>query len=408
MLATNGFYNRYKPSYTKKMNFDKDLISRQLKKIIESRHFCKSRISCDLLEYLINATLEEKSPKEFTIGIELFGKKYGEETKPDANIRVYIHNLRKKLDDYYKDEGSKDPLVFEIEKGKYKVSFISRKDIKLKKQRSYFYPFLISLLLLSGTIYLYLNSERKESNPWGDLPVWQDFADDNKKNMLVLGDYFVFSGLLPTGNVGIYRDFSINSEVEYEHLLDKNPELVQSLTKSPLTYLSKMAAFCQNNIQKVFAKTGTEIVVKLSSDIQPTDLKEYNIIFIGNYKNLGLFDNIVRELHFGFGISSGSSQYIFPSDPCAEVYAPENDNLKQTDYSLVIYTEGYNKNRYLFFLCTQDIGNISTVGQMTNPGFMEQFSKNQLKPLGKEYFKALFKVDGINKTDLSFELLKVE
>ncbi|HCU63466.1 MAG TPA: hypothetical protein DGC94_20370 [Prolixibacteraceae bacterium] len=408
MLIVNGFYNRYKPGCNRKMNFDRELINRQLKKIIESRHFNKSKISCDLLEYLVSTSLEEKSPKEFTIGIELFGKKYGEETKPDANIRVYIHNLRKKLNDYYEEEGSKDPLVFEIEKGKYNVRFISRKDIRLKKQTGYFYPFLISLLLLAGTVYFYMTSEKKEANLWKDLPVWQDFADDDKKTLLVLGDYFVFSGKLPTGNVGIYRDFSINSEVEYEHLLDKNPELVQSLTRSPLTYLSKMSAFCQNDIQKVFAKTGTEVTIKLSSDIQPTDLKEYNIIFIGNYKNMGLFENIVRELHFSFGISSGSGQYIFTSDPCAEVYAPENSDLKQTDYSLVVYMEGYNNNRYLFFLCTQDIGNISTVGQMTNPAFMEQFRNNQLKPLGQEYFKALFKVEGINKTDLSFELLKVE
>ncbi|MDX9881834.1 MAG: helix-turn-helix domain-containing protein [Prolixibacteraceae bacterium] len=390
------------------MNFDRELINRQLRKIVESRHFNKSKISCDLLEYLVSATLDEKSPKEFTIGIELFGKRYGEETKPDANIRVYIHNLRKKLNDYYRNEGSRDPLIFEIEKGKYNVRFISRKDSKPKKQRTFFYPFLITLLLLGGTLYWHVSTEKKELNPWRNLPVWQDFADDDKKTLLVLGDYFVFSGLLPTGNIGIYRDFSINSEVEYEHLLDKKPELIRSLTRSPLTYLSKMSAFCQNDIQKVFAKTGTEITVKLSSDIQPVDLKEYNIIFIGNYKNMGLFENIVRELHFSFGISSGASQYIFPADPCAEVYAPENTSMKQTDYSLVIYTKGYNNNRYLFFLCTQDIGNISTVGQMTNLAFMSEFRDSQLKLLQQDYFKALFKVEGINKTDLSFELLKVE
>lgn len=390
------------------MNIDKELIYKQLEKIIESKHFNKSKISCDLLEYLIKATLDEKNPKEFTIGIDLFGKKYDEEDKPDAKIRVYIHNLRKKLSDYYEDEGNKDPLVFVIEKGKYIVSFIHRKDIKPKKQKAFFYPFIISTVLLAVVLSLYLSSAKKETNRWEKLPVWQDFAGDNKKTMLVLGDYFVFSGMLPTGNIGIYRDFSINSEVEYEHLLDKNPELVQTLTKSPLTYLSKMSAFCQNDIQKVFAETGTELVVKLSSDIQPTDLKDYNIIFIGNYKNMGLFDNILQELKFSFGITTGSNQYIFTSDPCATIYSPENDNIKQTDYSLVVYSEGYNNNHYLFFLSTQDIGNISTVRQLTDPEYMEKFENEQLKPLNQETFKALFKVEGINKTDLSFELIRVE
>ena len=403
-----GFITVTSTVTSSKMNFDKELIYNQLEKIVESRHFNKSKISCDLLEYLIKATLDEKSPKEFTIGIDLFGKKYGDEDKPDAKIRVYIHNLRKKLSDYYDDEGSRDQLVFVIEKGKYIVSFTHRKDIKPKKQKTYFYPFIISTIFMSVILFLYLSSGKKETNRWEKLPVWQNFADDDKKTMLVLGDYFVFSGILPTGNVGIYRDFSINSEVEYEHLLDKNPELVQTLTKSPLTYLSKMSAFCQNDIQKVFAETGTELLVKLSSDIQPTDLKDYNIIFIGNYKNMGLFENIVHELKFSFGITTGSNQYILATDPCATIYSPENDNIKQTDYSLVVYSEGYNNNHYLFFLSTQDIGNISTVRQLTNLGFMEKFRDEQLKPLNQETFKALFKVEGINKTDLSFELIRVE
>ena len=403
-----GFITVTSTVTSNKMNIDKELIYSQLEKIIESRHFNKSKISCDLLEYLVKNTLEDKNPKEFTIGIDLFGKDYTEETKPDAKIRVYIHNLRKKLSDYYEDEGSKDSLVFEIEKGKYIVSFIPRKDIKPQKQKNYFYPFIISTVLLSLVLLMYISSGKKENNRWKSLPVWQDFADDDKKTMLVLGDYFVFSGLLPTGNYGIYRDFSINSEVDYEHLLDKNPELVQTLTKSPLTYLSKMSAFCQNDIQKVFAETGTELLVKLSSDIQPTDLKDYNIIFIGNYKNMGLFENIVQELKFSFGVVTGESQYIFSSDPCATIYAPENSNMKQTDYSLVIFSEGYNNNRYLFFLSTQDIGNISIVRQMTDPAYMEQFQNEQLKLLNQPTFKALFKVEGINKTDLSFELIRVE
>lgn len=267
---------------------------------------------------------------------------------------------------------------------------------------------MVSLLLLIAFSVFFIIKQDKKENPWQKLPIWQQYAENDKETLLVLGDYFVFSGTLPTGNVGIYRDFGINSEVEYEHLLDKNPELVKDLSKSPLTYLSKMSAFCQNDIQKVFAKTGGKINVKLASDIQPDDLKDFNIVFIGNYKNMGLFENIVKELHFNFGIASGENQYIFPSDPCAEVYAPENNNLKQNDYATVILTEGYADNHYLFFLSTQDIGNISTVGLFTDPEYVKSFNKEQLKEINPNSFKALYRVEGINKTSLSFELIRVE
>lgn len=391
------------------MTIDNKLINSHLKRILTSRHFNKSKISCDLLTYLVNASIEGKNPKEFTIGIELFGKKYdGDEAKQDSNIRVYIHNVRKKLKDYYSEEGKKDPVIFEIEKGKYRVNFISRKEKKAATKTNYFIPFLISssiFILLLGWLLL---TNKNQENPWQKLPIWQQYADNNKETLLVLGDYFVFSGTLPTGNIGVYRDFSINSEVEYEHLLDKNPELIKDLSKSPLTYLSKMSVFCQNDILKVFAKTGGEVNVKLASDIQPDDLKEFNIVFIGNYKNMGLFENIVKELHFNFGIASGNNQYIFPTDPCAEVYTPENGNLKQNDYATVIYTEGYADNYYLFFLSTQDIGNISTVNLFTDPEYVRSFTDEQLKNLNSPSFKTLYKVEGIDKTSLSFELIRVE
>lgn len=388
---------------------DTKLIYSHLEKILKSNHLNKSKISCDLLKYLVNTTIEGKNPKEFTIGIDLFGKKYNSGSKQDSNIRVYIHNLRKKLKNYYEEEGIKDPVIFEIEKGKYNVIFISRKDIKSQNKKSYLIPFLICIGVILILGILNFTPQKEVKNPYIELPVWHQFAKSEKKTLLVLGDYFVFSGVLPTGNVGIYRDFSINSEVEYEHLLDKNPELVQTLAKSPLTYLSKMSVFCQHDILKVFAQSGAEIDVKLSSDIQPDDLKEYNIIFIGNYKNMGLFENVVKELNFSFGLSNNSNQFIFPDDPCGEIFKPDNNNnIKQTDFSLVVYTKGFSDNHFLFFLSTQDIGNISTVSQFTDPEYMKQFENEQLSKLNSTYFKALYKVDGINKTDLSFELLLVE
>ncbi|WP_346859281.1 hypothetical protein [uncultured Draconibacterium sp.] len=360
------------------------------------------------MTYLVEASLENKNPKEYTIGVELFGKKYSDTEKQDSNIRVYIHNIRKKLADYYENEGSKDPVVFVVEKGKYRVRFDSPKDHRKPKAKPFLFPFIISVLALVVAVVVLFNVSKKTSNPWKKLPLWQEFAENEKPTLLVLGDYFVFNGTLPTGNNGIFRDFGINSETDYEHLLDKNPDLVKTISKSSLTYLSKMAVFCESEIYKVFAQTGGTINVKLSSDLQPDDIKNNNIIYIGNYKNLGLFENLVKEMTFSFGISSSATQYIFSSDPCAEIFEPQSDRAKQNDYALVIKSKEFSGNHILLFLSTIDIGNISVVNQMTNSEYMKQFYREHLKTLNSEEFKALYKVDGINKTDLSFELIKVE
>ena len=387
---------------------DKNLISTYLDKIITSRHFVKSKISCDLLVYLTEASLEGKNPKEYTIGIELFGKKYDDDEKPDSNIRVYIHTVRKKLKEYYENDGSKDPVIFVIEKGKYKVRFETPEKQTKSLKHVFLIPFLVSTLALGIVSYYLIRNAKKHANEWRNLPVWESFAENGKNTLLVLGDYFVFNGKLPTGTSGIFRDFSINSETDYEHFMDKNPELVQSISKSSLTYLSKMAVYCQSNIYNVFAETDAPIDVKLSSDLQPDDLKNNNIIFVGNYKNLGLFENQINEMKFSFGISVPPNQYIFSSAPNSEIFSPSTINNKQTDYALVINTEGFSQNRFLFFLSTMDIGNISTVDQLTNNEYLKSFVKDNLKSLDPNNFKALYKVEGINKTDLSFELIRVE
>ncbi len=408
MFYSNWFYNSYKFIVIEKMVSDKTLIYRHLDKSLKSRHLNKSKISCDLLKYLVEASLEGKNPKEYTIGIDLFGRKYGPDKKQDANIRVYIHNLRKKLKDYYADEGRNDQVIFEIEKGKYNVLFISKKEYRAKHRPTYFTHFLISLAILISTLAAFLLTKKGNTNAWDKLPVWQKFTGSDKKTMLVFGDYFVFEGILPSGKLGIFRDFEINSEAEYEHLLDKQPELAREIDKSNLTYLSKMSVFCQNEIMKVFAQNQGNLEVKLSSDMQPDDLKEYNIIFIGNYKNTGIFETIIKGLDYNFEISNAGKKFITSGKPDAVTYKPGNDSFNQNDYALAIFTKGYNDNHFLFFLSTRDIGNISIVRQFTNLEHMQQLSENHLGKLDPENFKALYRVDGINKTDLSFELVLTE
>ncbi|MGE4587872.1 MAG: hypothetical protein AB7D05_11070 [Mangrovibacterium sp.] len=389
---------------------DKELIYKYLIKIQKSRHFNKSKVSCELLEYLVRNSLENRNPKEYTIGVELFGRKYEDESRQGSNIRVYIHNLRKKLREYYEEEGSRDPVVFVIERGKYRVQFKSRKEYTGSRHPSYLSPFLACLaLVFIMVLVLLLKTDRSASrNVWQNLPVWQELADNKRETLLILGDYFVMSGTLPTGNRGVYRDFSVNSVRDFEELIDRHPELGKKLTQSRLTYLSKMAVFCESEIHRVFAATGAPLSVKLLSDVQPADLKSNNLIFVGNYKNMGILENLVRELDFPFGVANSSVQYIFSKDPCARIYEAPYDRNTEEDYALVIYAPGFEGNRFLFFLSAQDIGNISTVSQLADPDYLGTFAREQLEPLKTNDFKALYRVQGINKTDLNFNLIRVE
>ena len=99
---------------------DHKQIARYLDLILKSQCFSKSNVNRELLRYLLDATMKGENPKEFQIAHEVFGKKSDQDK--DLNIRVYILNLRKKLEEYYEREGKNDEIRFAIPKGKYIVN----------------------------------------------------------------------------------------------------------------------------------------------------------------------------------------------------------------------------------------------------------------------------------------------
>ena len=66
-----------------------------------------------LLSYLVDKTLDGSagSLKEYTIGVEAFGKPASYNPQEDASVRVQIGRLRQKLEDYYRTEGARDVLA---------------------------------------------------------------------------------------------------------------------------------------------------------------------------------------------------------------------------------------------------------------------------------------------------------
>ena len=93
-----------------------------ISRIIHSDELKDAKIYQDLLSYLYKATQKGEAPKEVTIAQEVFGIKEFDAER-DAKIRVYVYNLRKKLDSYYLHEGKNDKVEVSIQKGLYLLEF---------------------------------------------------------------------------------------------------------------------------------------------------------------------------------------------------------------------------------------------------------------------------------------------
>jgi hypothetical protein len=104
----------------------------QLDRIINSTTLHGSESLCKLLRYLAEHAADQPGVplKEYQIATEVFGRPADFDPQVDSTIRVQAGRLRTKLAAYYSAEGAEDPIVLEMPKGSYLLSFHHRSAVK--------------------------------------------------------------------------------------------------------------------------------------------------------------------------------------------------------------------------------------------------------------------------------------
>lgn len=97
----------------------------QVERITCSKLFRNAPALQRLLQYLAHKTIEGQGDqlKEYSIGVDVFERRVDYDPKTDTVVRVEVHRLRQKLKEYYETEGASDPIVFQIPRGHYILSF---------------------------------------------------------------------------------------------------------------------------------------------------------------------------------------------------------------------------------------------------------------------------------------------
>ncbi len=96
-----------------------------LARIAGSAAFQKSQRARELLEYLGQRSIEEpdRPPREQEIGVAVFGRPPGYDTTQDTLVRVQASHLRKKIEQYFEEEGRGERLRVRLAKGSYALQF---------------------------------------------------------------------------------------------------------------------------------------------------------------------------------------------------------------------------------------------------------------------------------------------
>ena len=388
---------------------DKEEISRIIEKICQSPQFEKSTTNQALLKFLVDSTLSNSVPKEFTIAKDVFGK----DANDNFNVRVYISNLRKKLDEYYQNEGSDDKLVIQIPQGQYSVDFLDKgsfsakyQSLNLKKALSNKWLFLLLGIILTLSVIMLIKYDKKNSNQLRNNLVWSGFLNGTKPCYIVLGDHYFFTGNFFDEDASLFMRMPvINSDKDFDEFIQEHPDYENIIFKNQRTYLSPQSVSCLHNILPIFCNSGVETKLRLSSTLNWSDLPNHNFLFIGSYRAIGIFKEFLNKA--GLYFDNKTSVLEFNSVDSTYEYHLGKNYLLEDDYVSVLRISTDTGKEVLFFLSSFEIGNDAVTKYFRNEKLVAEFEK-KIPKNSSGCFKALFKVSGLYTTTFKTELLHIE
>jgi TolB-like protein/Flp pilus assembly protein TadD len=122
-------------------------IQAELEKILASKVFARSDRLRRFLRYVAEQALQGNNDKlkEYVLGLEVFDRLTSYDQRLDPIVRVEARRLRTKLQDYYRMEGSADPICIELPERGYGPTF-RRKETPAREAATQQEPSAIAVL----------------------------------------------------------------------------------------------------------------------------------------------------------------------------------------------------------------------------------------------------------------------
>jgi hypothetical protein len=334
-----------------------------------------------LFEYLYSCSLSGKLPKEIEIAIEGLGRDKDFDATQDALVRVYIHKLRQKLDDFYRKEGQAMEYRLVVPKGEYRLLLTKQHvdaqelpddngaievlDTKLTNRhwRSFTYV-LVGVLIISVALNFLQLLKQSEANA-GYLKdvrakmLWSSLFADDRPIVIVVGDYYIYAETDGDAKVRrLVRDFDLNSAMELSNHLQLYPNQAERKFDVGLSYLPTSTAPALSALSPILTSGKKQPKVMLASELTPEIIRNDHIVYIGHLSGMGVLSDAVFDAS-RFHIGSGFDELI--DNTSRQVYAsnsgiPHSVNGNSRHLAYLASLVGPSGNRIIVTAGFRDAG----------------------------------------------------
>ena len=401
----------------------------QVDRLVNSHVLHGSESLCKLLRYLATHALTHPGVplKEYEIATQVFHRPADFDPQLDSTIRVQAGRLRLKLAEYYGSEGAEDPILVDLPKGGYVLSFHDRTYVPHKGlsvapsvsrrqespatppiNRNWAMAIIALVVLLAAAVAVIVTlvasrstaeataTRRNEAVPAAFRTFWGSFISGPEEPWVIFSNG-AFVGRPETGMR--YFDAARDSR---DLILDH--------------YTGVGEVLAVHDLDHVFALLGRPILVKRGSLLSLDDAKNNNLIFLGSpAENLTLRE-IPSTQEFVFQpLTSGPRKgdlaivNMHPQAGEPEAFLASPSNLPLTEeYSVVARVREGNPSQSVMILAgTTTIGTQAAVEYICSPQSLQDLlhrlgvaTTADLKP-----FEAVLRVKVTRGVPVAMELV---
>ncbi len=235
----------------------------------------------DLFDWLVSRGADARPATQEEIAREVFGQ--DEADADDATVRVYMHRLRKKIDDYYVRHPAPETGRLEIPSGIYALQLQRASEGQGPARNAATGWWLPATLGAAAAVLLAALAYVVVLRPAAPNPIWDPIAASERPVLLVLGDYYLFGEIDPVRpeQGRLIRDFRVDGPEDLYALQEAEPERYGIAEDVGLNYLPFSSAYGLLEVLPLLTEMGEEVTVIPASAVEPDMLNYFDVVYVG-------------------------------------------------------------------------------------------------------------------------------
>ncbi len=377
-----------------------------------------------LFDFLLERSLEGESPSEQQIATEAFSGDGSMESGSEANVRVYIHRLRKVLDAAF--SGTQGPKLH-VPIGEYRIRLVdepksvllsdgpattSSMPERLRPVSIRVVAIVVAVLTIIGFASIW--SDHDGPSLEEALP-WETIAHNTRPVTVVVGDYYLFARLddgsaaknqppqlILDRSVPTREDLTILQMLEPDRentVVDYNQQFVSGGTIEALSTVR--ASFAQ--LPKLLHRS---VKLVAASQLTPEMLGSSDIIYVGQFSGMTplLRDPLAQASGFRFdsgfgGLADAKSAARYQSDGMTLT----DQRIARRDFAYLANVPGPAGNRILVIAGVGDAGVKEAARIAGNPEQLNRLGRGTQQ--SRDGFEVLYRVRTIKSVNVGSVLV---